>query len=168
MDGDPGFTEKGGGRKDAVSHVRSSVELDPFLSATKIINFSLLGNKSSPSRRCRRTWSCQILSRRQRLPTYTLCAYIYDALSTSHAAMMDPSDTKNDGRLFGNIVYEGIRPSITDDDFEPPQQVASPNSPIPPPRPPFLTSRVRCLSVADFHESAHFRQPPRPLAALSL
>ena len=39
--------------------------------------------------------------------------------------MMDPSDTKNDGRLFGNIVYEGIRPSITDDDFEPPQQVAS-------------------------------------------
>ena len=60
-------------------------------------------------------------------------ACIYDTLSTSRAAMMDPSDTKNDGRLFGNIVYEGIRPSITDDDFEPPQQVASPNSPPPPP-----------------------------------
>jgi hypothetical protein len=40
------------------------------------------------------------------------------------AAMMDPSDTKNDGRLFGNIVYEGIRPSITDEDFQPPPQVA--------------------------------------------
>ena len=42
------------------------------------------------------------------------------------AAMMDPSDTKTDGRLFGNIVYEGIRPSITDDDFQPQTQAVQP------------------------------------------
>ena len=76
--------------------------------------------------------------------------------------MMDPSDTKNDGRLFGNIVYEGIRPSITDDDFEPPQQVASPNSPIPPPVPHSSQAESGAYQSLIFMKVRTFASPLAP------
>ena len=72
------------------------------------------------------------------------------------AAMMDPSDTKNDGRLFGNIVYEGIRPSITDEDFQPPPQVPE-SYPLHP-----RSFGERNPSTAPFDP---VRGPPPPLAS---